>query len=329
MSSIIVFVSQHRRVVEKHLALLFGDYKIYTYLCNTISNKQRSMAEDIFKLYSGKFLSNSEIMASYLKDIRKYTVPTKEEEQELFKRYKNGDSKALDEIILRNQRFVFALAKIYSSGRNDVLDYVNEGNIGLYEAVRKYNPASGNKFTSYAVFWIRRYMSYFAENTNRSIKQSNATKYRSKISKIREDFIKENGFEPSDEQIIDELKEKYNIEVHDPSDIYKISTFSIDAPLQSDKADGAITNEGGMEFASATSSDNDYLDKMNREDAEKRVNDFLKPLSKRHKKIIMMLYGIGYKRAFSPSEVADIMGMSDKVVTQLRTSLLRKMRNAV
>ena len=116
--------------------------------------------------YSCKFYSGDKALNNYLNDIRKYKVPTVEEEVALFERIAEGDEKAKTEIIQRNQRFVYSLAKIYSKDENEVLDYVNEGNIGLITAIDTFDVTKGTKFITHAVWYIRRSMNYYLTTTN-------------------------------------------------------------------------------------------------------------------------------------------------------------------
>ena len=82
----------------------------------------------------------------FLQDIKKFDVPTPEEELALFELAKNGDKEAKDKLFMGHQRFIYALAKRYSKNETEVLDYVNEGNIGLSIAFDKYNPTVGVRF---------------------------------------------------------------------------------------------------------------------------------------------------------------------------------------
>ena len=109
-----------------------------------------------------KFMEGNESLNTFLSTLRKYDALTQEEEKELFHRYKdNGDMSARDQIFLHNQRFVYSNAKIYARNSDEVLDYVNEGNLGLDEAIEKFNPSLNNKFITFAVWYIRREMNYY------------------------------------------------------------------------------------------------------------------------------------------------------------------------
>ena len=112
------------------------------------------------KNYNCKFYSGNDTLNKYLSDIGKYKVLTLEEEVELFERICDGDEQAKARIVESNQRFVYSLAKIYSKNEDEVLDYVNEGNIGLITAIDTFDVTKGMKFITYAVWYIRRSMKY-------------------------------------------------------------------------------------------------------------------------------------------------------------------------
>ena len=111
--------------------------------------------------YSCKYFKNSDALNSFLADVRKHPVPTIQQEEELFDRYYAGDESAKDELIVGNLRFVYSLAKIYARNEAEVIDYVNEGVIGLLIALEDYDRTKGYKFITYGVWYIRRQMNYY------------------------------------------------------------------------------------------------------------------------------------------------------------------------
>src|SRR3989338_8832147 len=95
------------------------------------------------------------ILAHYKSDLGDLPVLTKEEEIELVKKIKNGNQKAKEELILRNTRLVFSIAKRYSSSQMSLQDLIGEGNIGLIRAVDAFEPSMGNKFSTCATTYIK------------------------------------------------------------------------------------------------------------------------------------------------------------------------------
>ena len=91
----------------------------------------------------------------YLKEISKYKLLTKEEEIALIYRAQNGNKKAFDKLVLANQRFVISVAKKFSNQGLDLMDLISLGNLGLIESINRFDPVTGNKLISYAVWWIK------------------------------------------------------------------------------------------------------------------------------------------------------------------------------
>ena len=200
------------------------------------------------KNYNCKFYSGNETINKYLSDIRKYKVLTPEEEVELFERIADGDEVAKARIVEANQRFVYSLAKIYSKNEDEVLDYVNEGNVGLITAIDTFDVTKGMKFITYAVWYIRRSMNYYLSTINSLVAKSNNMKYGKKIECIKQEWICANGYEPTHEDIVDMLKDKHNIDIKDICDVYDLNISSINQQLDDD-----YTIEDDSEFNEVTS----------------------------------------------------------------------------
>ena len=150
-----------------------------------------------------KFIQGTDVINTYLSDVRKYDVLSDEQERELLIKAKNGDRKAQDELILRNQRFVYSQAKIYATDENDIMDYVQEGNIGLMEALSQFDVEKDNKFLTYARWYIKQKMNRYMEETHDMIYQSNRQKYGKRIEKIKAEFLTNENRYPTIEEIMD------------------------------------------------------------------------------------------------------------------------------
>jgi RNA polymerase primary sigma factor len=106
----------------------------------------------------------------YLKDVRKTKQLTKEEEYDLALRIQQGDQKAADQLILANLRFVISIARQYQNVGIELSDLISEGNLGLIKAAKRYNPSLGNKFISYAVWWIKQCILQCINDNSRMIR---------------------------------------------------------------------------------------------------------------------------------------------------------------
>lgn len=101
------------------------------------------------------------VISSYLKNVSAHNVVSREEEEELVSRIKDGNESAVMELVMANLRLVLKIAYRYGYSNCSLLDLINEGNIGLIQAARKFDPEFGLRFASYAVWWIKQAMSLF------------------------------------------------------------------------------------------------------------------------------------------------------------------------
>ena len=273
------------------------------------------------KNYNCKFYSGNETLNKYLSDIRKYKVLTPEEEVELFERIADGDEVAKARIVEANQRFVYSLAKIYSKNEDEVLDYVNEGNVGLITAIDTFDVTKGMKFITYAVWYIRRSMNYYLSTINSLVAKSNNMKYGKKIECIKQEWICANGYEPTHEDIVDMLKDKHNIDIKDICDVYDLNISSINQQLDDD-----YTIEEDSEFNEVTSSVNTYEVDMDKTYNNELVGNILATLTEKQQDIIRMSFGIGYERSFTAEEIGDKYEMDEMTVNQLKNNIIKYLK---
>ena len=218
-------------------------------------------------------------------------------------------------------RFVFAVAKRYANQSN-ILDLVNEGNMGLLEAIDKFDWRLGNRFLSYAVWYIRKNISCYLSD-NAFIKKSNSRKMVPLINKITNEFYLVNGILPTNEQVAEILETKYDIPLKDLSYIYPIETISIDSKInQEDSSTFADT----LIFTSETSSKNEYIETYNKEYSKKVIEKALAGLTEREQKIMRYLYGIGYDQEHTMDDAAVLFEMTKERIRQIKKACLKKMQ---
>ena len=284
-------------------------------MCNKKKNSMNT------KNYNCKFYSGNETLNKYLSDIRKYKVLTPEEEVELFERIADGDEVAKARIVEANQRFVYSLAKIYSKNEDEVLDYVNEGNVGLITAIDTFDVTKGMKFITYAVWYIRRSMNYYLSTINSLVAKSNNMKYGKKIECIKQEWICANGYEPTHEDIVDMLKDKHNIDIKDICDVYDLNISSMNQQLHDD-----YTIEDDSEFNEVTSSVNTYEVDTDKTYNNELVGNILATLTEKQQDIIRMSFGIGYERSFTAEEIGDKYEMDEMTVNQLKNNIIKYLK---
>lgn len=278
-----------------------------------------------------KYFETSNTINYYLAQIRKYTAPTTEEEKKLFDDYHNGSKTAREQIILRNQRFVFSLAKMYARDNDEIFDYINEGNFGLIEAMDKFGVDDNgnytypdNKFLTFAVWYIRRQMNAYLIKGRDCIVKSNQMKLAKKIDKINRKFYNSNGRNPHISELKEILMDEYGIEVSDDSDLYDLNVTSI-----SNEIDDDYTVENTDEFIIRTASFNTIENDVENEDNKMKVYNLLKTLPSDIKVLIMKMYGIGYDREYSLDELSCEYDIDIEYLIKIKNNAINALKDTM
>lgn len=265
----------------------------------------------------------SEIEA-YLRSIRKYQPLTQKEENEVFKMYRSNDpvakEKAIATLVNANQRFIFSLAKDYAKGdETKVLDYVNEGSIGIINAIEKFDQTRGFKFISFAVWYIRQAMTNYAQTTDLFLRKANNAKIGNNVLKIRTAFFQENHREPTTDEIKEALAKK-GIKIKEDKDLEDVVRNSIDS-VWGDES----TFENNPRYIQYSAIQNEYEKEMDDEDNKSAVGKLLKGLDERSQLVIKQLFGIGYENPVDIEVVAEHLGLTPTRVGQIKNAALKKL----
>lgn len=265
----------------------------------------------------------SEIEA-YLRSIRKYQPLTQEEEKEVFRMYRSNDpvakEKAIATLVNANQRFIFSLAKDYAKGdETKVLDYVNEGSIGIINAIEKFDQTRGFKFISFAVWYIRQAMTNYAQTTDLFLRKANNAKIGNNVLKIRTAFFQENHREPTTDEIKEALAKK-GIKIKEDKDLEDVVRNSIDS-VWGDES----TFENNPRYIQYSAIQNGYEKEMDDEDNKSVVGKLLKSLDERSQLVIKQLFGIGYENPVDIEVVAEHLGLTPTRVGQIKNAALKKL----
>ncbi len=256
-------------------------------------------------------------LTSYLAEVRRKPLLTPEEELALARRAKQGDEEALRELVERNLRFVVQVASKYKGYGLPLADLINEGNLGLLHAARKFDPARGTRFITYAVWWIRQaIMHALAEGGSAvrlPIKQAETlAKVRQKFEELRQ----KQGHEPTAEELAQALGMKSE-EVEDLLRVYR-PQLSLDAPLRDDSE---ATHLDFVTSNSIPSSEDLYVNAS----MINEVHNLLKRLEPREADILRARFGFEGK----PKSLAAIgreLGLSRERVRQLEARARKKLR---
>lgn len=253
----------------------------------------------------------------YFKDVSKQPMITPEEEIELTKQIRSGDKKAIDKLVKANLRFVISVAKQYQNKGLTLVDLIQEGNIGLIEAAKRYDETRGFKFISYAVWWIRQSIIHAISEQCRTIRvPMNQVVYINKINKASEKFEQENGRKPS----VEELERETNLD----SDKINLTLASInkavslDTPFKDEEA-GCLLDVIPNENSSNT---DEY---SSRNDLSDSIEFVLSKLPFRERDILRMSFGIGMC-VMQGEEIADRFGIGCERVRQIQKEALNKLK---
>lgn len=253
-------------------------------------------------------------LSIYFKDVSKLPMIGVDEEIELAKRIREGDTSAAEKLIHSNLRFVISVAKQYQNKGLSLVDLVQEGNIGLIEAAKRYDESRGFKFISYAVWWIRQSIIRAITDQCRTVRvPMNQIVYMNKINKAIEKLEQEYSRPPSVEEIAVETEipsEKINLTL---SSINK--SLSLDTPFKDEEAGCLLDiipneNSSGADDVVVQKSISEGLDAL------------LRKLSNREGDIIRMHFGFG----MSLEEIAVRFGIGSERVRQIKDGAIDKIR---
>ena len=254
----------------------------------------------------------------YFKDVSKLSMITPEKEVELTKRIKLGDKAAANELVTANLRFVISVAKQYQNKGLDLVDLIQEGNIGMLEAAYKFDETRGYRFISYAVWWIRQSIMRAISEQCRTVRvPMSQIVNMSKINKMSDKFEQKNGRAPSMEEIEEETnlnRKKINMSL---SSTYR--SVSLESPLRDEDVScllDVLPNDNS-ESTDTTALKSDLILEIER---------ILSKLSYREQDVLRMSFGIGVQ-AMSNDEIASRFGIGGERVRQIQHSAINHIKN--
>jgi len=268
-----------------------------------------------------KFYSQTQ-NREFIEVLRRNPPFTPEEEVDAFKRLYAGDEKALDEIVARNQRWVYSVAKEFARDEIEVMDYVQEGNIGLLKAIEKYDLNKGLKFITYAVWYMRREMNAHMNTDRDLVTKSNNAKYGKKLEKIKNEFFVQNGYKATFDDIKEIFEEKYGIVVNDERDLYDLDISSINENVNDD-----TTFEECDDFIKATATENEAIYDEDKEYFKELVTPIINSLPDKHRELIKKLYHIGYEDIYTTEQLCQEYNLYDEqALKQVEKQILELMK---
>ena len=257
----------------------------------------------------------------YLREIGRFPLLTPQEEIELAKKIKKGDTAARERMINANLRLVVTIARDYANLGLPLLDLISEGNIGLTKAVERFEPTKGAKLSTYAMWWIKQSIKRALANQSKTIRVP--VHLNDKIAKVRRvslQMSEELGREPTD----DELGQEIGIESDKITRLKSVGIHpaSLDAP---------ITDNDSTEFSEVIGDDEAQtpFELLRDKNMLGEVEGLLEVLDPRERKIISQRFGLDGGKPRTLEDVSKDFGITRERIRQLQNIALAKLRRAL
>lgn len=263
-------------------------------------------------------MKDETVLGLYLKEINRIPLLTREEENDLAVRAKNGEKAARDEIVRANLRFVVNVAKKYQNRGLDLTDLISEGNIGLLTAIEKFDVNRGYHFISYAVWWIRQSILKAISEKGRAIRlPSNRINELSKIEGARKSV----SGNKSEDQEFEEVAKMLHMDKSHVRELIYISRemASLDAPVGNDSEDKTFG-----EYVEDTKNVPETV--IMEKSMNEEINKVIDTLQPKEAAILKMRYGIGCEKPMSLQEIGNICHLTKERVRQIENHALLRMQ---
>jgi RNA polymerase primary sigma factor len=260
------------------------------------------------------------ILSTYLKEINTIPLLTREEEYEYAVAAASGDANAKEKLVKANLRFVVNVAKKYQNQGLPLMDLISEGNIGLLNAVERFDATKGYHFISYAVWWIRQSILKAVCEKSRMIRLPlNRANELVQIDKARKVVLNNR----TEEAELKEIAELLNMSQDHVRDIVNISRemVSLDSPVSIDR--DASTVGDFLEDDQYEQPENFVIESGLRED----IDGVLGTLSGKEADVIRFRYGLNGYKAMSLKEIGDQFGLTKERIRQIEKKAIRRLQH--
>lgn len=265
----------------------------------------------------------SKVLEKYLNDISRIELLNADEEAELAGRIREGDEAALEKLTTANLRFVVSVAKQYQNQGLTLSDLINEGNVGLMKAARRFDETRGFKFISYAVWWIRQSIMQAIVEYARIVRlPTNKVTSYNRVREAFSSFIQEFEREPS----LEELGDLLNLSTKEISRMLSQGSthVSFDAPLSSE-------DDGSSTMLDVVSSGDEVQPdiRLMEESLKDEVRIGLSKLSPREVDVLQAYYGLNGHSTNTLEEIGEMYDLTRERVRQIKERALRRLRKSV
>ena len=262
----------------------------------------------------------SQSLDKYLQEIGRVDLLTPDQEIELAVKIRNGDRSALERLTKANLRFVVSVAKQYQNQGLSLGDLINEGNLGLIKAAKRFDETRGFKFISYAVWWIRQSILQALAEQSRIVRLPlNRVGALNKIGKAYSNLEQEFEREPSAQELAQEL----DMDVSEVADNLKISGrhVSMDAPFVQGEENRLLDIIEDDQQPSP-----DYI--LMNESLKSEIQRALSTLSNREAEVIQLYFGLNKEHSMTLEEIGERFNLTRERVRQIKEKAIRRLRHA-
>lgn len=259
-----------------------------------------------FKIDKNKFTDTDENLLRYFNDISKEKTLTVQEEADLAFLAQKGDQSAKEKIVKANLRFVISVAKQYTQLNVSLGDLISEGNKGLIEAIERFNPSTGFKFISYAVWHIRKNMLLYITENSRQIKLPlNVVAEIRKYQKVEDEFLTKVGRLPSMEEVLDLFEENGNGTLSG-STITTIKQNVTTVPLSPEGSEDPEKNFGPINYLASSETSDKSIIESSREKSLDIAFNRLKSINSLYPELLKLKYGMNdLNEEYSYKQIGD------------------------
>lgn len=266
-------------------------------------------------------MKHDDVLSMYLKEINKIPLLTREEEVELCEKARKGDKAAKDKIINANLRFVVKVAKKYQNHGLDLTDLISEGNIGLINAIEKFEPSRGYHFISYAVWWINQSILKAVSEKSRAIRLP--LNRANELVRIEYASNLINGTLSESEEV-EQIAEMLNMPESKVRELLAISNgmVSLDAKVSASENDNSVVGDYYEDETYARPEEH-TVEVALKDD----VNNLLKTLRPNEQKVIRLRYGLNGYKPMSLQEIGEECNLTKERVRQIEKKAIFRLQN--
>jgi RNA polymerase primary sigma factor len=267
-------------------------------------------------------MPDKNVLMLYFKDIESFPLLNYDEEVKLANRIKRKDSRAIKKMVQSNLRLVVSIAKKYAYTGLPLLDLIEEGNMGLMKAVRKYDPKKGHRFSTYGAWWIRQYIMRAISNQGKTIRvpvymTEQVVRYKKAIEELKHKYKRS----PSRQEIARKMKISAD-KVNKIAQVAQSQPTSIETPIGEEDAGRFLEL---IEDESANLPDERMSDTLR----DERIRKLLDEIRPRDKKILMLRFGLDKDNSMTLEAIAKKLKITKERVRQIEARAMKQLKDLI